>query len=95
MQRHADPDGAKLAPVLGQQRALAGHGGPERILGGPKRRLRAVPNLFEEHSVVSGNQALQDGQLSIDRLPHGSSILLPERGTACDVGEEKGDGATG
>ena len=95
--RHAAPcaPGAvpTLAPVLGQERALAGQGGPQRVLRGPKRRLGAIADGLEEDPVVGGNEALQDGQLPIDRLPHGGPIPLPERGGALDVGEEEGDGA--
>ena len=45
--------------------------------------------------MVGGNEAVQDGQLPLDRAAHGGPIPLPERGTALDVGEEEGDGAAG
>ena len=82
MQRHPHPQWAELAPVLGQERALAGQGGPQRVFRGPKRRLGAVTNGLVEHPVVGGNQALQDGQLPIDacRMAGGSrsqSAVLP------------------
>ena len=95
MQRHPHPQRAEIAPVLGQERALAGDGGPQRLFRRGEGGLGAIADGLVEDPVVGGNQTLQDGQLPIDRLPHGGPIPLPERGTALDVGEEEGDGAGG
>ena len=68
---------------------MAGQSGAQGVLSGGKRGLGAIANRLVEDPVVGGDQAVQDGQLPIDRLPHGRPIPLPQRGTAFDSVKRK------
>ena len=55
--------------------------------------MGAIADGLVEDAVVGVDEALEDGQVPIDGLPHGGPVPLPQRGAALDVGEEEGDGA--
>jgi hypothetical protein len=38
---------------------------------------------------------IEQGNVPLDGTGHGLAVMLPERGTALDVGEEEGDGTGG
>jgi hypothetical protein len=74
---------------------LAGKGSVERGCGRGEGGLGAIPDGLVEDPVMSGDEAVQDGQLPCYRRSHRLPVSLPQGRGALDVREQEGDGAAG
>jgi len=84
-----------LAVVQDEQEVLVLHlrrdRGTHRVFGGGEGGLGAVTDGLVEHPVMRGDEAIRDGQVSRHGQAHSGAVLLPQRSTAFNILEQKGD----
>jgi hypothetical protein len=62
---------------------------------GGKRRLHRITDSLEVDATLICYRGIKERKVASDSRGHALAVLLPQRGTACDIRKEKGDGATG
>jgi polyhydroxyalkanoate synthesis regulator phasin len=77
------------------QAALRIQRGLQRIAGGAKGRAKGVADDSKDMALMRLNGVLQDGVMAREEGRQFGRELLRQSGAALDVGEEKGDGASG
>jgi hypothetical protein len=94
MQRHAHVQGSRrIGPRLRLQCPLRLECRGDGAGSGGESRLDRITHRLEQHAAMSRDGSTKKGEVALDSSRHRRPILLPERGAACDVGEEEGDGA--
>ena len=90
---HADRDRTELAPVFGDQGALAGNRGQHRVERRGKGGLHRVADGFEADAIVGADRVVENCEVALDGGARRHRVLLPTPGATLDVREQERDRA--
>ena len=86
-------DAKARVPRFRPECLLGGQGGLQCIRRRGEDRVEGITDRFEDVAAVGVNRRAHNGVVPDEGLLHRRAVVLPARGAALDVGEQKRDGA--
>src|SRR2546425_7967099 len=92
---HKKPTRESLAPLLCCHRSLTSYRCCHPIGSHRKGGIDRIADHFEDEAAMGANDLAQDGIVASQGCTHRLGMMFPAGGAAFNIGEEKGDSASG